>query len=88
MSGRKSKARRRLAGPPQPSTAVPEEVPFGYRRDESGAIVVVPEEAAIVQRAFRLSAGGMSPRRIAEVLNAEAAEGIVTPYVPIAKEAP
>jgi DNA invertase Pin-like site-specific DNA recombinase len=47
-------------------------IPCGYRR-EKGALVVVPEEAAVVERIFRLKAEGIPPRRIAERLTEEGA---------------
>ncbi len=47
-------------------------VPYGYRR-EKGALVVVPEEAGVVERIFQLKAEGVSPRRIAMQLNEEGA---------------
>lgn len=83
MSGRKSKARRRILGVQSAKEPPAERVPYGYRRNPDGEIVVMPEEAAKVQRAFQLAAQGFSIRRIAEIMNAEEAEGIVTPYIPV-----
>jgi len=47
-------------------------VPYGYRV-ENGAVVAVPEEAAVVERVFRLKADGKSIREIVESLNADGA---------------
>jgi DNA invertase Pin-like site-specific DNA recombinase len=49
-------------------------VPYGYRR-EKNELVVIPEEAAVVERIFRMKAKGVPPRRIAVQLNEE---GIMT----------
>ncbi len=44
-------------------------IPYGYR-NESGALVVVPNEAAAVKRVFQWKAAGKSLRRIVELLGA------------------
>jgi site-specific DNA recombinase len=48
-------------------------VPYGYRV-ENGAVIPVPEEAAVVERIFLLKADGKSIREIVELLNADGAK--------------
>lgn len=45
--------------------------PYGYARDKEGGLVVVPEEAAVVQKVFALSKRGLGTKAIATQLNAE-----------------
>jgi site-specific DNA recombinase len=49
---------------------------YGYRADETAALVVVPEEAAIVRRIFAMYLCGMSILKIKAALEAE---GITSP---------
>lgn len=44
-------------------------ITYGYRRDEEGTIVVVPEEASVVERIFRWCAEGRSLRWIGKRLD-------------------
>lgn len=48
---------------------------FGYRVSGLGDRAVIPEEAEVVRRIFREYASGMSPRSIAQGLNADAIPG-------------
>lgn len=44
---------------------------LGYGKDDSGKLVIIPEQAEIVQQIFRLYLSGISAYRIAQVLNAQ-----------------
>jgi site-specific DNA recombinase len=46
-------------------------VPFGYRLDDSGEMVVDPPAAAVIRRIYALRDQGCSLRSIADTLNAE-----------------
>jgi len=48
-------------------------VPYGYRRTDDGLLAVVPEEAAVVERIFRLAAEGRTLPAIAKALRDEEA---------------
>lgn len=45
--------------------------PLGYRHDKEGGLVIVPEEAEIVQRIYSLREQRHTLEQIADVLNAE-----------------
>lgn len=51
---------------------LPARAPFGYRRDETGVLVVEPGEAERVREAFRARLRGASLRKIADVLGSSA----------------
>lgn len=45
--------------------------PYGYRRNKEGGLIIVPEEAAVVQHIFALNKQGMGTKAIAARLNQE-----------------
>ena len=46
-------------------------IPYGYRKDENGELVVIPEEAAVIQRIYKWKTEGQSFPWIARQLIAE-----------------
>jgi site-specific DNA recombinase len=45
--------------------------PYGYARDKEGGLIIVPEEAGVVQKIFALHRQGLGTKAIAAHLNAE-----------------
>ena len=46
-------------------------VPYGYRKDQSGDLVIDEPKAAIIRRIFNLYLNGIGARKIAAILNAD-----------------
>lgn len=63
LAGKKEKAQAGgFAGGP---------APYGYRKDREGGLVVIPEEAEVIRRIYRLRSQGWTQEAIADLLNAE-----------------